>query len=68
VNGAAATGTQRTATRRLQPATAGFWLPFTEIAVVSGLTLGTAVWFDMLQAAQSGTAQFDQISMSAWEL
>jgi len=47
INGAAATGTARGSTQNIGQATAGFNYPFAVTSLVTGLTVGTAVWIDL---------------------
>jgi hypothetical protein len=71
VNGAALTGTAvgNIVSSVLERATAGDLQAFTCQAVVSGLTIGTALWLDIrLAAIVGGTGQAKNISISAIEI
>lgn len=48
---------------------ATFFIPFTCHAIVSGLTVGTAIWIDLAQAAvTTGTASISDLSITVFEL
>lgn len=68
-NGAALTGTTAGGLVQYIAATTAEKAPFSLNAVVTGLTLGTAVWIDLgLAAITGGTATVNDISISAIEL
>jgi hypothetical protein len=71
-NGAALTGTARGGLVRNQVtatgSTATMISPFSIQAIVSGLTVGTAVWLDTSLTASAGTATIANISITAFEL
>jgi hypothetical protein len=69
-NGAAITGTAIGGTARLNGVSGvGFSYPFSLSAVITGLTLGTPIWLDLIQAAVTGgTAAAFNVSVSAFEL
>jgi hypothetical protein len=69
-NGAALTGTTIGGTAKLSgTAGAGFFYPFSLSAVITGLILGTAIWFDLEQyALTGGTASAANVGLSAFEL
>lgn len=69
-NGVAATGTaQGSIVNYRNPANSVVRVPFSASAIVSGLTLGTAIWIDLgLAAVTGGTAAVRNVSISAAEL
>lgn len=67
-NGAAATGTGAGATQVSISPSANALEPMTIFGYVTGLTVGTAYWFDVRQAAQTGgTCSFSDMSLVALE-
>src|SRR5439155_2819066 len=69
INGAALTGTVRGGTPATTAAVGSEKSPFSVNAVVTGLTLGTAVWLDLgVAAVIGGTATVENISISAVEV
>lgn len=67
INGATATGT--VATGLTINSTNSMFIPFTLVALVTGLTLGTAYWFDLQQEAfVGGTASLYGLSYVAVEV
>jgi hypothetical protein len=68
-NGAAPVGTAIGATAQGHSAASGYRSSFCLTALVTGLTVGTAVWIDLLEAAVTGgTMQLQQVTVTAWEL
>lgn len=73
-NGAALTGTTRGGLVRGKITASGatstpLIVPFSCNAIVTGLTIGTAIWIDVeLAAITSGTASITDLSLSAYEL
>lgn len=68
-NGAALTGTAVGSLTKLQVASTTNRTPFCVSAIVTGLTLGTAIWMDIsLAAITGGTARVRDISITAFEL
>lgn len=69
-NGAASTGTQGSANlTAFTVATAGQEAPFSITGILSGLTAGTAYWFDLrLTAISVGTASVTNVGVSAYEM
>lgn len=68
-NGAALTGTAQGGKVRSNTAVSGELIPFALNAIVTGLTLNTAVWIDVgLAAITGGTASISDISISVHEL
>lgn len=69
INGAAVTGTQAGNSQSFTAAAANNSSGFSISPIVTGLTLGTPVWFDLgLQAATGGTASVTGITISAHEI
>ncbi len=67
VNGAAVTGNSTGGQSAFAPGTGG--MPFSLMAVVVGLSVGTPYWFDLaILAVISGTASVQRITGWAWEL
>jgi len=63
-NGAAATGTVVGNSVSGASAAANALLPFSIVAVITGLTVGTAIWLDMqLSAVTGGTASLSNLSV-----
>lgn len=68
LNGAAQTGTQiMAASVRAQPVTTNAPMPWALTSLITGLTVGTTYWFDMLLASGGGTASLEAIRMVAVE-
>lgn len=67
-NGAATTGTQIGSTMGVTCATAGGSTPFPMSIIVTGLTPGTAYWFDIALNAGSGTASISALNFEAMEV
>jgi hypothetical protein len=68
INGAALTGTSVGASaQRTGSYAANQVAPFSLSAVITGLTLGTAVWLDLQQSGTTGTANV-VVAVSAYEL
>ena len=70
VNGAALTGTTAGGDIKMFQTSAAELFPFSCNAIVSGLTLGTAIWIDLAVArvGASGTGSVLNISITAFEL
>jgi hypothetical protein len=69
VNGAATTGTSFGTAQQGVAFTAGGQIPFALSGVVTGLTVGVPVWFDMrLNAITAGTALLQSVTCIANEL
>lgn len=68
-NGAAITGTQIAAAILLDEGTASFNSPFTNGGIITGLTPGTAYWFDLVVATSNAanTATVSNLSCNAFE-
>src|SRR6185295_1321536 len=66
-NGAAATGTTLGGLIRYNPTTAANAVPFTVGGVITGLTPGTAYWFDICLAVTVGTGSAAHVTCSAFE-
>jgi hypothetical protein len=67
-NGAAATGTAIGSTLSSQSINANATLAITTHAIITGLTPGTAYWFDLTQQAGGGTASLQNVTCTAVEL
>jgi len=68
-NGAAVTGTQQTAVTTHVSSGANTQTEFNHVSIVSGLTAGTAYWFDMQLASSAATsASITSITCQAAEL
>ncbi len=65
-NAGAPTGTQIGAVFKGNPEAASAFVPFTAVGIVTGLTLGTAVWFDADVLVGSGTGTII-VACSAFE-
>jgi hypothetical protein len=69
VNGAALTGTAAGAFQRCTATGAALQVPFAVVAIVTGLTVGTAYWFDLMEKAiTGGTAQISALVVAIAEL
>lgn len=69
INGAALAGTQASTPIHFTVAVTGDHKPFACIALVSGLTIGTAYWIDAsLAAITGGTANIEQLTLIAYEI
>jgi hypothetical protein len=70
VNGAALAGTQVGNVSVYAPSVAGTDIPFTCIAIISGLTLATAYWIDLAfaRASAAGSTLLGNLSISAYEI
>lgn len=69
VNGAAATGTAPNFTSQITSVNANQVSPFTQVLTITGLTLGTAYWFDLQFAAiTGGSASIVNATYNAWEI
>ncbi len=66
-NGVAVTGTQAGSPVSGNVALNSGQLPFTCMAVVTGLTLGTAYWVDLAQTTSGGTASLVNLAASIFE-
>jgi hypothetical protein len=66
-NAAALTGTQFSATIAPTTANAGAGLPFTMSAIITGLSVGTQVWFDLAINAGGATSSLASITCEAME-
>jgi hypothetical protein len=66
-NGAATTGTQIANVVLIDEASAGFHYPVTNGGIVTGLTPGTAYWFDLNQSTTGGTVTLIDLSCNAME-
>ncbi len=67
-NGTAFTGTQ-VGSQVVQTALTGYLVtPFSLTAVVTGLTVGTAYWLDLVLKSSSGNATVTTVSVSAMEI
>ena len=68
-NGAALTGTACGGNVNYIASTTAGKVPFSVTCVVTGLTLGTAVWLDLgLAAITAGTATIENVGISAHEI
>jgi len=68
VNGAAITGSASGGAQKFITAAAAQKVPFGVVALVTGLTLGTAYWFDVSLAASAGTSTIKDVSVTAFEI
>lgn len=66
-NGAALTGTQRSTTISATNSTASGAIPFNIYVLATGLTLSTALWFDLSLGTNAGTASVTSINCGAEE-
>jgi hypothetical protein len=68
-NGAAATGTAAGGSAVGTSTDPNFSLPFTVVAIATGFTINTALWFDLaVSSASGGSAQLINIAGTAFEL
>lgn len=68
-NGGALTGTQSNGQQSMTFLTGVLKIPFSIQTIVTGLTLGTAVWIDLvLGTVTGGTATMTQVTVSALEI
>jgi len=67
-NGAALTGTLRSAAPQATSPAANVNVPFSIQAIVTGLTLETAYWFDLAFSSTSGTNTISGVTVSAAEV
>lgn len=67
INGAAITGTQIGNSVGLDEPASANQLQMANGGIITGLTPGTAYWFDLSLAASSGTATFGALSCNAFE-
>ncbi len=67
-NQAAITGSAIGAALKASEAGAAQVLPFMVQAIVTGLTLGTAYWFDVSLAASANTSTIKDVSVTAFEI
>lgn len=66
-NGAAATGTSVGSNLSQESTLANAPMAFFSSAIITGLTPGTAYWFDLTEQAGGGTATLSNVSFSAME-
>lgn len=67
-NGAASTGTVASSAITINSVTANMFVPFNAPAIITGLTPGTAYWFDLLQnAVTGGSMQIANAGCDAFE-
>jgi hypothetical protein len=66
-NGAALTGTVVGSTYNNQTQTTGVFTPFATSAILTGLTPGTAVWFDISVGPSAGTGTASSVTCNAME-
>ena len=66
-NGAAATGTSVGGINSHTSASAGYLGPLALSAIITGLTPGTAYWFDLIQSVNGGTGTLISIAFDGFE-
>jgi hypothetical protein len=67
INGATTGGTSLGSTLKGHSSAANYALPFTLCNIITGLTLNTAIWADLVVAVSSGTGTVTSVSWSIME-